>query len=113
MSAPTITTNACTLITPTTATLNGAINNTGSSDVRQRGFVYKVGTSGDPTIGGAGCTDVHAHGIWGISVFYQNIVGLTENTNYRVRAYGINLTDTGYGLTVNMKTIGAGFFLVF
>ncbi len=110
---PVISTQDCSLVTTTTATLNGTIVSVSSDNVIQRGFVYKVGNSGDPTIGGAGCTDVHEDGSWGASSFYQNITGLLENTNYRVRAYGINTSGTAYGATVDMKTIGAGFFLVF
>jgi len=116
ITIPTITTQACSLVKTTTATFNGTITATPDAYVTQRGFVYMIGTSGDPTIGGAGCTDVHEHawGVgWGVGTFYRNVLGLIENTDYRVRAYAINTGGTGYGTTVDMKTIGAGFFLVF
>jgi hypothetical protein len=110
---PTVTTQACSLVSMTTATFNGTITATPDVNVTQRGFVYMLGNSGDPTVGGAGCTDVNETGSWGASTFYQNVTGLTENTDYRVRAYAINSSGTSYGTTVDMKTIGAGFFLVF
>ena len=113
VSVPTITTQSCSLVKTTSATFNGTISATPDANVTQRGFVYMLGNSGDPTIGGAGCTDVHEHGSWGASTFYQDVTGLTENADYRVRAYGINSSGTSYGATVDMKTIGAGFFLVF
>jgi len=113
VTVPTVTTQACSLVKTTTATFNGTITATPDVNVTQRGFVYMLGNSGDPTVGGAGCTDVNETGSWGASTFYQNVTGLTENTNYRVRAYAINSSGTAYGTTVDMKTIGAGFFLVF
>ena len=109
---PTVTTQACTLVKQTTATLNGTITAT-EGNVTRRGFVYMLGTSGDPTIGGAGCTDTYEDGSWGVSVFYKNVTGLTGNTDYRVRAYAINPSGTSYGSTVSLKTLGAGFFLLF
>lgn len=99
--APTVTTQAATNVQATSCTGNGNITATGGENCIRRGFCYKVGTSGDPTI-----ADLVAYddGDFGTGAFTKAINGLSTGTSYRVRAYAVNSAGTGYGTTVQILT---------
>lgn len=96
-----LTTQSVSDVTTTTCTANGTIVSTGISDVTVRGFAYKVGTSGDPTVADF---EVHEDGDFPTESYSLPITGLTENTGYRVAAYGTNTEGTFYGNTVQLTT---------
>ena len=102
--APTVTTQAATNIAQTSCTGNGNITATGGANATRRGFCYKVGTSGDPTISDSVAYD---DGSFGTGAFTKSITGLSAETNYRVRAYAVNSAGTSYGTTVDVKTSSA------
>ena len=98
-----ITTQAVTNITSTTLTGNGNITSVGGGgNATRRGFCYKVGLSGDPTTADSVAYD---DGSFGTGAYTKAITGLTEGTNYRVRAYAVNPVGTFYGTTVQGGTI--------
>lgn len=111
--APTVTTQAVSDIDKTTATGNGNITATGGANATRRGFCYKVGTTGDPTISDS---VVYDDGSFGTGAYTKGITGLTPNTSYRVRAYAVNSAGTSYGSTVDFTTLKAdesNFFQLF
>jgi len=99
--APTVTTQAVSAVDVTTATGNGNITDTGGSNPTTRGFCYKTGTSGDPTVADSTAYDT---GSFGTGAYTKGLTGLTGGTGYRVRAYAINSADTSYGATVQLTT---------
>jgi hypothetical protein len=101
--APTVTTQNCSSVMPTTATGNGNITATGGASVTRRGFCYKAGTSGDPTTSDS---TVYDDGTFGTGAYTKGITGLTGATGYRVRAYAVNSVGTSYGTTVQLTTSG-------
>jgi hypothetical protein len=96
---PTVTTQAASGVEATTATGNGNISSTGGASCSRRGFCYKVGTSGDPTVSDSIAYD---DGSFGIGAYTKSITGLSTGTSYRVRAYAVNTAGTGYGTTVQI-----------
>ena len=102
--APTVTTQSATNIATTSFTGNGNITNTGGENCTRRGFCYKEGTSGDPTVADS---VVYDDGSFGTGAFTKSITGLTAGTDYRVRAYAVNSAGTSYGITVQVTTLKA------
>jgi hypothetical protein len=97
---PTVTTQAVTAITATTATGNGNITILGVPNPTAHGVCWN--TAGTPTIadnasnqGAAGST----------GAFTAAISGLTAGTTYYVRAYATNIADTAYGNQVSFSTV--------
>ena len=79
-------------VSPTSATFNGIITNSGNAGVTERGFVYGVGTVITDTVQVTGLDFVFTAG------------NLTPNTEYSVKAYIINSSGTSYGRMVNFTT---------
>ena len=79
-------------VSPTSATFNGIITNSGNAGVTERGFVYGVGTVITDTVQVTGLDFVFTAG------------NLTHNTEYSVKAYIINSSGTSYGRMVNFTT---------
>ena len=102
--APTVTTQAATNVAQTSCTGNGNITATGGANATRRGFCYKTGTSGDPTVSDSVAYD---DGDFGTGAFTKSITGLSAGTSYRVRAYAVNSAGTSYGATVDVKTLSA------
>jgi parallel beta-helix repeat protein len=98
--APTVTTQAVTAITATSATGNGNITALGTSNPTQHGFVWA--TTADPTTANSKTTDgaVRATG-----AFSSSITGLTPGTLYHARAYATNAAGTVYGEDVTFSTL--------
>ena len=99
VAAPTVVTNAITIIAGTTATFNGEITVLGSPDIVQHGFCWN-------TIGSPSTADFKTElGIRSSNgTFLSNISGLNECTTYYVRAYADNGTDLVYGNEVAFTT---------
>lgn len=106
ISVPTITTQAVTDKSFTSGTGNGNITATGDVNATRRGFCYKVGISGDPTIADS---VVYDDGDFGIGAFTKGITGLLAGMTYRVRAYAVNSVGTSYGDTVSYTTTASPF----
>jgi hypothetical protein len=94
---PTLTTNAVSSITPTSAICGGYISNNGGLTVTQRGICYSLTTN--PTI--ANSQVILGSGTWGFSV---NITGLASNATYYLKAFATNAAGTSYGNEVVFKT---------
>lgn len=101
---PSVTTNSPTDITSTSLTGNGNITNTGGSgnDITRRGFCYRVGISGDPTIADSVAYD---DGNFGTGTYSKSITNLDPLKPYIIRAYAVNATGTSYGLTVRVLSL--------
>lgn len=97
-TAPTVTTQAVTNITETTATGHGNVISDGGSTITERGTV--ISTSANPTTADHKDT---ASGTTG--AFTTSITGLSKNTTYHVRAYAINSAGTSYGADVSFTTL--------
>lgn len=100
IDAPTVTTQAVSAITATTATGNGNVTSDGGSAITGRGTVYN--TTINPDIG-TGIIDIAA-GTTGI--FTTSIDTLTKGTLYHVSAYATNAIGTSYGVDESFITIG-------
>ena len=99
--APTVTTQAVTVIDITTATGNGNITDTGGVNATVRGVCWS--TSANPTTADSHSTE---NGSFSTGAFTASITGLTSNTLYHVRAYA---TGPGggpsYGSDVTFTTL--------
>lgn len=87
---PTVSTNAVSNITPTSATCGGNVTATGGANVTARGICWS--TSQNPTINDSHTTDGS-----GTGSYTSSITGLTYGTTYYVRAYATNGEGTSYG----------------
>ena len=95
---PTLITTAMSAITSTSATSGGNISNLGSTSVTAKGICYS--TSPNPTIAN---TIVNQTGST-TGAFTSNMVSLTTNTTYYVRAYATNGSGTAYGNEISFTT---------
>lgn len=100
-SAPTVTTQAVSSITSTSATGNGNITALGSTNPTAHGVCY--GTSANPTSSTGTCTDEGAASATG--AFTSALSGLTSGQTYYVRAYATNSAGTSYGSDVTFTTL--------
>ena len=96
---PTMTTQAVSDITRTTATGNGNLTNIGSSAITEKGICY--GTSENPTTSN---NKVTVSGTT-TGAFTASLTGLSAGTTYYVRAYVINSVGTSYGSQVSFVTL--------
>lgn len=85
-----LTTNAVTSITSTTAVSGGTITSNGGGNISARGVCWN--TSGSPTILDTRTTDGT-----GTGSYTSNLTGLLDGTIYYVRAYATNEAGTTYG----------------
>jgi uncharacterized protein (TIGR02145 family) len=97
MVLATLTTNAITSITSTTAISGGNITSAGGGTISVRGVCWS--TSQNPAI-----SDSHTSDGTGIGSFTSNLTGLAANTTYYVRAYATNSSGAGYGNQVGFIT---------
>lgn len=97
--APTVTTQAVSSITSTTATGNGNITSLGAPNPTQYGVVWN--TTGTPTTADAKTTQGAASAT---GTFTSSITGLSANTTYYVRAYATNTAGTSYGSEVTFTS---------
>lgn len=102
-STPTVTTQAVSDISITTATGNGNVTATGGANITERGIYF---STTDGFADGAG-TKVSTTGNWSTTgTFTQAISGLTANTTYYVKAFATNSVGTSYGSQVSFTTFG-------
>jgi len=95
---PTLTTDAVTGLTLTSAISGGNITADGGGAITARGVCWA--TTLNPVIG---ATNTTTNGT-GTGVFVSNITGLLPGTAYHVRAYATNSTGTAYGADVPFTT---------
>ena len=98
VTLPTIITMDVTDITETSAVVGGEVTSDGGAEVTARGICWS--TSQNPTIE----NDKTVEGS-GLGSFQSNLVGLSQNTTYYVRAYATNSAGTAYGYEVSFKTL--------
>ena len=94
---PVVVTTPVSNIGQTTALGGGNVNSDGGSVVTERGICWS--TSHNPTI-----NDSHASNGTGIGAFSVQMLGLTPNMTYYVRAYAINSAGISYGSEVSFTT---------
>jgi len=95
--APVLSTSTVTSITLTTATSGGTIT-TDNGTITAKGICYS--TTANPTLS----DNVVSSGT-GSASFVSNLTGLTNGTNYYVRAYATNNAGTGYGDQQTFTTV--------
>ena len=95
----TVTSQAVSSITTTTATGNGNITSIGTTAITAYGVCWN--TSGTPTTGDSS-TDEGSAGSTG--AYTSNVTGLTHGTTYYVRAYITDGAGTFYGDQVSFET---------
>jgi uncharacterized protein (TIGR02145 family) len=95
---PNLETQPISLITTTSASSGGIINNTGSGLITVKGVVWS--TSTNPTIDLLTKTNEGT----GLNNFNSTITGLSANTIYYLRAYATNNYGTAYGNQVSFIT---------
>lgn len=98
-TAPSLTTNAVTSITGTTAVSGGNITNDGGASVTVRGVCWS--TNPNPT---TALTTKTTDGA-GAGFFSSNIAGLNTGTTYYVRAYATSGIGTAYGNERSFTTL--------
>ena len=99
---PTLTTNATSNISYTTATTNATILNNGGSPILQRGFCYSNTTRIPDTLNSRFTRDN------GVSDTYSfDLTSLSPNTKYYIRAYAKNSVGLSYSANVDSFTTRA------
>jgi hypothetical protein len=99
---PTVTTNAnYSNVSISGVSVNGSITESGGELSTERGMVYMVYTSGDPTILDNKSSE---SGSFGLGSFSRNLTGLNPQTHYKYRAYASNSAGVGYGNTYDFYT---------
>ena len=108
-SIPTVTTQAVSSITPTTATGNGNITATGGENCDERGILYWDYDNADKVRGDVNGTTIFEEndnaGNFGTGAFTRNLTGLTAETHYNARAYAHNSAGNGYGASIEFWTL--------
>jgi uncharacterized protein (TIGR03790 family) len=87
-ACPTLTITSTSLITKTTATLNGNITDVGGATPTVRGFQYGTTTSYGTT--------TTENGSFSAGAYTGDITGLSCNTVYHFRSYSTSASGTGY-----------------
>ena len=98
----TITTQAASGETASSATGNGNITDLGDSSVTAHGMIYSVGADPVNLATAEGSTDEGAAGATG--AFTSTMSGLSASTTYQCRAYATNTAGTSYGAAVEFTT---------
>jgi uncharacterized protein (TIGR02145 family) len=96
----TVTTLGATMITASTASLEGEVLSDGGSAVTAKGMAYSA-INANPTISNSTTNNGS-----GTGYFLSSLSGLSPTTVYYVRAYATNNLGTAYGNTVNFTTYG-------
>lgn len=99
LSAPSITTNSASSISPSGATLSGSITATGGANATQSGFAYSTNSALST---GVSTSTLGSQS--GTATFTQSLSGLSPSTTYYYRAYAANSGGTGYGSILNFTT---------
>lgn len=109
-SAPTVTTQAISAITETTATGNGNITSDGGSVITERGFVYDTvshsSISDNVTPAASGYANSFTDtGTFITGAFDNTIGGLVAGTTYYYRAFAKNTLGYDYGSELTFETL--------
>jgi uncharacterized protein (TIGR02145 family) len=96
----TVTTLGATMITASSASLEGEVLSDGGSAVTAKGMAYSA-INANPTISNSTTNNGS-----GTGYFLSSLSGLSPTTVYYVRAYATNNLGTAYGNTVNFTTYG-------
>ncbi len=96
----TVVTKPITVISLNGATFNGELNSSCLNPTVVRGFVYAA--HANPIIGDPLSTTVNSGS--GLGLYSSVVASLNSNSNYWMRAYAINFTDTVYGAILPFKT---------
>ena len=94
---PSLSTDAVSSITETTATSGGNITNDGGATVTARGVCWSTNSS--PTI-----ADNYTSDGSGTGAFTSSLTGLSAETTYYIRSYATNSSGTAYGTEQNFTT---------
>lgn len=94
---PTITTSVISSLTTTSAVSGGNVLSDGGSPVTERGVCWS--TTSNPVITGNRTLNGS-----GIGIFSSNLINLTPNTNYYLRAYAKNNEGVAYGNEIIFQT---------
>ncbi|MFZ4798700.1 MAG: LamG-like jellyroll fold domain-containing protein [Bacteroidia bacterium] len=106
-TVPSLTCNAASNISQTTADITGAITNLGSGNATQYGHCWN--TSPNPTVSNFKTT----LGTMATTGSYNsNLSNLTLSTTYYVKAYATNNVGTGYSNEVSFLTSGADPYII-
>ena len=109
ISRPTVTTQAVSAITLTTATGNGNIGDTGGENCDKRGIVYDTSSHGDPGNTAPADSDYanyeESAGNYGTGAFTEGLASLGIGTTYYTRAYAHNAAGYDYGAEVEFTTL--------
>lgn len=97
ISVPTVSTQSVTNITRTTALGGGVVSSDGGAAVIERGICWS--SSPNPAISGS-----HVASGVGEGSYSVQMIGLTPNTTYYVKAYAINSQGEGYGEEKTFRT---------
>jgi len=100
LTAPTASTTGSSLITTTSAQLEGNVVATGNATVTIRGFEYST----DPTLN-SGVSTTSTSGSYGTGSYTSSIGSLSSDTVYYYRAFATNSVGTGYGEIENFSTL--------
>jgi hypothetical protein len=98
IGTPAVVTSPINGITITSANAGGNVTSQGNSPVTQRGICW--GTTPNPTIS----NNIVTSGT-GVGVYTSNILGLTAQTVYYVRAFATNSAGTSYGNQISFTTL--------
>ena len=96
-----VSTQAASSVLETTATLNGTIENMGSPEASQHGFVWN--TTGSPVVESNPNITLEGE-VTATGTFSSSISGLSLNETYYVRAYATNSEGTFYGDEITFST---------
>jgi hypothetical protein len=102
---PTLTTTAAnmSLVTATTATLEGNVSSDGGADITERGVVYSLtSVNSSPKIGSNGVSKKTVSGT--IGAISKDVTGLVTGKSYSFRVYAINSKGTRYGTVRTFTT---------
>ena len=94
---PTVSTDAITLVTTTTAVSGGSISSDGGGSITAKGVCWSQ--TANPTVSDPKTTDGT-----GLGAFVSNLTALVPGTIYHVRAYATNSGGTGYGNDLTLTT---------
>ena len=100
-SLPTVNTTSAMIITQASAQSGGTVTDDGGAEVIGRGVCWS--TSQMPTI-----EDSFNNGSIGTGNYICDVMGLSPNTTYYVRAYAANALGIAYGNEVSFSTLVAG-----
>ena len=101
LDVPTVTSNAASSVTGTSATLNGNITDTGGENATRRGFTWGTVAT---LIGGDTATTTNV-GSYSTGAFSEGVSSLSLGTTYYFRAYAENSVATSTGTILSFTTL--------